>query len=221
MSASAARGIAVVVVGLAALAFLAAGAAAYTGGGGGMNQWDSEDTEAVAKKRQERLAKDAKEFGKALAAVEREESEALEALDKAKTDAAEQAKGDDVREKRLITMARTKAIAKLDQVAAKYARVVAAVRKFEAEPNLPEVATSEIGIVTARLKGCVRANRERVGDLYEELGKSRKALAIYESVYNTIPEKQRMNEQGLKAKIDALKDKLGIKRDEAKSAAGA
>lgn len=205
MSVWVSRAMAAIVVGLAASALLAQGS---------MDTWDSADTEAVAKKRQERLANDAKEFGKALAVVEREESEGLEALDKAKTDAAEQAKGDEVREKRLITLARTKAIAKLEQAAAKYARVAAAVRKFEAEPNLPEAATSEIGIVTTKLKSLVRANRERVGDLYEELGKSRKALAIYESVYNTIPEKERLGEEGLKAKIDALKDKLGIKRDD-------
>ncbi len=180
------------------------------------NTWKMEDTEAIAKRRTDRLQRDAKEYGKALATVEQEETDAMDALEKAKAGAAEESKGDAAREKRLLAMGRTKAVAKLEEISAKYGRVYGGVKKFQAERGLPDEAIAELETVVVKIKSAQRGNRERVAALYEELGKLRKALGLYEAMYNAIPEKERGAEETLKTKISELKEKINGKREDGK-----
>lgn len=194
--------------------------AAWDGGTGGRDSWGPEDTDAVAKRREQRLLREAKEFAKALAAVEQEETDAMDALEKAKNGAAEESKGDATREKRLVSMARSKAVSKLEEIGAKYGRVYVGVKKFQAERGLPEECITELDTVIVKIRAAQRGNRERVAALYEELGKLRKALSLYEAMYSAIPEKERGSEETLKAKIAELKEKTGGKRADAAKATG-
>ena len=200
-------------------------ARAYTGGwgwgGGGvpLDTWDTDDQEGAVRRRRERLLAESKAGAAALEAVEAEEAKIMETLQKAIDGAAEKSKGDTAREQRLCMLARSKAVARLERVGTKYGRVHTACAKLAAEKGMPEDGVKELSATMEKAKGLYRANRERAAGLYEELGKFRRALTMYETILTGVPEAERGSETTLKDKIGELKDKLGVKRDDAKTAA--
>lgn len=199
-------------------------ARAYSGGwgwGGGvpLDTWDTGDQENAVRKRRERLLAESKAGAAALDAIEAEETKVMETLQKAIGEAAEKSKGDTAREQRLTMLARSKAAGQLEQIGTKYGRVHAACAKLAAEKGMPEDGVKELSATMEKAKSLYRANRERTAGLYEELGKFRRALTMYEAILSGVPDAERSSETTLKGKIGELKDKLGVKRDDAKTAA--
>ncbi|HUU11064.1 MAG TPA: hypothetical protein VM431_11085 [Phycisphaerae bacterium] len=196
---------------------------AYSGGWGGsgvpLDTWDTDDQESASKRRGERLLAESKAGATALDAVEAEEAKIMETLQKAISEAAEKSKGDTAREQRLCMLARSKAVSQLEGVGKKYGRVHTACAKLAAEKGMPEDGVKELSAPMVKAKGLYRVNRERAAGLYEELGKFRRALSMYETILTGVPEAERSSETTLKGKIGELKDKLGVKRDDAKTAA--
>jgi len=200
---------------LAALAVCAVTSAIATkpagaAGAGDYKKWAKKQDDK--KNKEDPYAKEIERLAAAAQAVEKEETAAQKALAKAEKEAAKKAADDAVPQERLVALARRKAVAALEGCGARYIRVLAAAQPIAKRPALSDKAKAALQTLAAKISMLRRSNVERIADLYEAMGKDRKALAGLEAYYRSLPERKRFAALAIKERIDALKEKTNPKR---------
>jgi hypothetical protein len=200
---------------LVVFAFAATNDAWAYGGLGGRGGWSGTDTDRLKEKHKERVAQEAEKYVEAFQAVKKEEDLVGRRLGEDVQKARSEAQGDEVKAKRGIRLARHKGIKNLLKVDAKYTRLFAGVRKFKADEGdyFTDETKGKIEILLVQVKDQARANRERIADLYVDVGEPIKALKVLEGIYKSLAPNERMAASDLKGRIKALKAQLGIKDD--------
>ncbi|MFO8011916.1 MAG: hypothetical protein R6X20_01290 [Phycisphaerae bacterium] len=203
----------ILAVGLSAQAW--AWGSGYGSGWGGSG-WDGEETDRLRERHRERVTREAEKYAQAFKDVKQEQERAATLLEQGEQKAGVDGKGDEVKAKRGIRLARHKGIKNLLKVDAKYARLFAGIREFKADEGdyFTDETKGKIEILLVQLKDQARANRERIADLYVEVEKPVKALKVLEGIYQSLSVEERASAMDLKARIKALKAQLGIKDDD-------
>jgi len=178
------------------------------------DDWTSEDAEYVRYMHQQRLKKDLATYTDAFAAVKLDEEKTLTAMEKAISEAETNAAGNAVAAKRKRMIVQHKTIGTLMKIDYKYGRVYEAATKVKNDKVIEKKTLEKVEQLLADLKTQVRANRERIADLYEQVEQPRKALAVLEGLYNGLSETERASATTLKERINTLKKQLGIKVEE-------
>ena len=157
-------------------------------------------------------AKEIEHLAAAVEVVEKGEAAVQKALTKAEAEAAKKAGDDAGQRDRLVAVACRKAVAGLEACGAKYVRVLMAARPIAKKADLGDKPKAALQTLAAKLSMLRRSNAERIADLYEKMGRDRKALGILEALYRSIPERQRFSAISLKDRIDTLKAKVNPRR---------
>ena len=166
----------------------------------------------LQKKKENPHAKAIEHLAAAVEAVEKGEAAVQKALTKAEAEAAKKAGDDAGQRDRLVAVARRKAVAGLEACGAKYVRVLMAARPIAKKSDLSDKSKAALQTLAAKVSMLRRSNAERIADLYEKMGRDRKALGILEALYRSIPERQRFSAISLKDRIDTLKAKVNPRR---------
>jgi len=166
----------------------------------------------LQKKKENPHAKEIEHLAAAVEVVEKGEAAVQKALTKAEAEAAKKAGDDAGQRDRLVAVARRKAVAGLEACGAKYVRVLMAARPIAKKSDLGDKSKAALQTLAAKVSMLRRSNAERIADLYEKMGRDRKALGILEALYRSIPERQRFSAISLKDRIDTLKAKVNPRR---------
>ena len=203
----------ILAVGLSAQAW--AWGSGYDNGWGGSG-WDGEEMDRLRERHREKVTRQAEMYVEAFKDVKDEEDLVARRLEEDMQKARADGKGNEIKIKRAVRLARHKGIKRFLALDAKYTRLFAGTQKFKADEGdyFTDPVKGKIETLLDQVRDRARANRERIAELYVEVEQPIKALKVLEGIYNSLPPKERTAASGLKGRIKALKAELGIEDDD-------
>jgi len=186
-----------------------------SGDGWGGSGWDGEEMDRLRERHRQKVTREADKYVQAFEDVKLEETRAATFLERSEQKARVDGKGDEVKAKRLVRLARHKGMKVLQSIDAKYTRLFAGLQQFKADESdyFTDETKGKVEVLLVQVKDQARSNRERIADLYVDVDEPIKALKVLEGIYKSLSLEERDAASDLKARIKGLKAQLGIKDD--------